>query len=107
MPTYMLQASYTSEAWATLVKKPQNRLEAIRGSIEKLGGSIEGSWLALGEHDIVLICKMPDTVSAAAFSIAAVAGGALKSAKTTSLLTFEEGLEAMKKAAKTGYRPPK
>jgi uncharacterized protein with GYD domain len=72
-----------------------------------LGGSIEGSWLAFGEHDVVLICKLPDSVSAAAFSMAAAAGGALKSTKTTPLLTQEEAVEAMKKAAKTGYRPPK
>jgi uncharacterized protein with GYD domain len=103
----MLQASYTPEAWATLVKKPQNRLEVIRSAVEKLGGSIEGSWLAFGEHDIVLICKFPDAVSAGAFSIAIAAGGALKSSKTTPLLTFEEGIEAMKQAGKTGYRPPK
>jgi uncharacterized protein with GYD domain len=107
MPYYLLQASYTAEAWATLVKKPQNRLEVIRGTVEKLGGSIEGSWLAFGEHDVVLICKLPDTVGAAAFSIAAAAGGALKSSKTTPLLTLEEGVEAMKRAGKTGYRPPK
>ena len=107
MPYYMLQASYTSEAWATLVKNPQNRLEVIRSAIEKLGGGIEGSWLAFGEHDVVLICKLPDTLSAAAFSIAVAAGGALKSSKTTPLLTFEEGLKAMQQAGKTGYRPPK
>jgi hypothetical protein len=34
----------------------------------------------------------------------ALRGGALKSAKTTPLLTFEEGQEAMKQAGKSGYR---
>jgi uncharacterized protein with GYD domain len=106
MGSYMLQASYTPEAWTRLVKKPQNRLDVIRSVVEKLGGTIEGSWLSFGEHDIVLICKLPNTISAAAFSIAASAGGALKSAKTTPLLSFEEGLEAMKQAGKSGYRPP-
>ena len=55
----------------------------------------------------MLIYKLPDAVSAAAFSIAVAAGGALESSKTTPQLTFEEGLEAMKQAGKTGYRPPK
>jgi hypothetical protein len=35
------------------------------------------------------------------------AGGALKSSTTTPLMTFEEGVEAMKKGGKAGYRPPK
>ena len=107
MPIYMLQASYTPQAWATLVKKPQNRAEVVRNAVEKLGGTLEGCWLAFGEHDVVIICKMPDAVSAATFAIAAAAGGALKSTRTTPLLTIEEGLEAIKQAGKSGYRPPK
>jgi len=49
---------------------------------------------------------MPDNVSAAAFSMAASAGGALKAIKTTPLLTVQEGIEAMRKAADVEYRPP-
>jgi uncharacterized protein with GYD domain len=107
MPYYLLQVAYTPDAWAALVKKPQNRLDVIRSALEKLGGSLEGGWLSFGEYDVVAIYKMPDNVSAAAIGIATAAGGALKSSKTTPLLTVEEGLEAMKQASKTGYRPPK
>jgi len=45
---------------------------------------------------------MPDNVSAAAFSMAVSAGGALKALKTTQLITPEEAMLAMKKAAKSG-----
>jgi uncharacterized protein with GYD domain len=107
MPYYLFQGAYTSEAWASLVKKPQNRVEVVRSAIEKLGGTLVGAWVAFGEHDVVAICQMPDDVSAAAFSIAVAAGGSLKSSKTTMLMSFDEGVEAMKRAAKTGYRPPK
>ncbi len=107
MSYYLFRGSYTAEAWAGLVKKPQNRTEVVRSAIENLGGTLEGAWLTFGEDDVVAVCNMPDNVSAAAFSLAVAAGGALKSSKTTPLLTFEEGVEAMKKAAKAGYRPPK
>ena len=30
MPSYLLQASYTTEALASLIKKPQNRTEIVR-----------------------------------------------------------------------------
>ena len=49
---------------------------------------------------------MPDNVAMAAFSLAAAAGGALRSIKTTPLLDTTEGLGAMKRAAQAGYRPP-
>jgi uncharacterized protein with GYD domain len=105
MQHYLLQGSYTSEGWDALVKNPQNRYEAIRPAVEKLGGKIEHGWLAFGEHDIVSILQMPVNVSAAALAIAFAAGGALKTVKTTPLLTAEEGVEAMKKASTCGYRP--
>jgi uncharacterized protein with GYD domain len=107
MQHYLFQASYTDKAWATLTKKPQNREPIIREAIERLGGKLENVWLSLGEYDVIAICQMPDIIGAAAFSIAAAAGGALKSAKTTPLLSSAEGAEALKRAAKAGYRPPK
>ena len=38
---------------------------------------------------------------------AAAAGGAIRAIKTTPLLTTAEGVEAMKKAAKSGYKAPR
>lgn len=107
MPYYLLQVAYTPEAWANIVASPQNRLDAVRPVVEKMGGKMENGWLAFGDYDLVAIVQMPRNVEAAAFSLAAAAGCAVKSIKTTPLLTMEEGMEAMKKAASSGYRPPK
>jgi len=106
MPNYMIQIAYTSNAWATQIKDPKNRLDAIRPVIEGLGGSIVDAWLSFGEYDVVLVVEMPDNTSVAALSIAISAGGATKAAITTPLMTIEEGVEAMRKAAGSGYRPP-
>jgi len=54
----------------------------------------------------MLIVEGMDNVTAAALSVGATAGGAIKSIKTTPLMTVEEGMEAMRKAAAAGYRPP-
>lgn len=107
MPSYLLQVGYTPEAWATLIKNPHDRLEAVRPAIEKLGGRIEAGWYAFGDYDVVTIVEMPDNVSAAAFSLAASAGGAVRTIKTTPLLSTAEAVAAMKKAGTTGYKPPK
>lgn len=107
MAYYLIQVAYTPEAWASIVKNQQNRLDAVRPVVEKMGGKIESGWLSFGDYDLVAICQMPRNVEAAAFSLAAAAGGAVKSIKTTPLLTMEEGMEAMKKAAASGYQPPK
>jgi uncharacterized protein with GYD domain len=104
MPHYLSQVSYTPEAWARLVANPQDRIEAVRGPIEKLGGRIHNAYFAFGEYDVVVITEMPDNVSAAAIAIAFAAGGSVKSEKTTPLMTTAEALEAIKKAGTTGYR---
>lgn len=105
MPRFLHQVSYTSEAMARMIANPQDRFEAVRAPIEKLGGKIEHGYFAFGEHDAVLITEMPDTISAAAISLAFAAGGALKNCSTIALLTTAEALDAMRKAATCGYQP--
>lgn len=105
MPRYMYEVAYTPEAWAALVKKPQDRIEAIRPAVRKLGGKIESAYFAFGDYDIVAIANMPDNVSAAAFSLAVSAGGSVKSIRTTPLMTIREGMRAMRQAKRSGYTP--
>ena len=105
MAHYMLQVAYTSDSWAAQVKNPQNRVEAVRPAIEAVGGKIEGAWYAFGKYDIVLVIQAPDNVAAASLAIAFAAGGALKAVKTTPLMSIEEGMQAIKKAASAGYTP--
>ena len=105
MALYLVQLSYTTEAWAALVKNPQDRSEHVGGVVKKLGGKMENFWLAFGDHDVIGLVEMPDMTSAAAFSIALSAGGACKSVKTTPLMSLADAQQAMKKAATSGYKP--
>ena len=106
MAYYMVQAAYSAESIAAMVKKPEDRAAAIVPVIEKLGGKLEGLWFCFGEYDIVGISQMPDNVSAAAFAFAVSQSGKLKSVRTTPLMTSAEAMKAMKKAAGAGYRAP-
>lgn len=106
MAHYLIQASYTPETWATLVKNPQDRNQAMRPVFESLGGRMDQVFLAFGEDDLVLIVEMPDNVTAAALSLAVTSSGAMKSLKTTPLMTWQEGMEALEKAGSIGYQPP-
>jgi uncharacterized protein with GYD domain len=105
MANYLVQVGYTPEAWAAMVNNPQDRAKAVETAVQNLGGKMERFWLSFGDYDIVGIVDMPDSISAAAFSIAISAGGACRTVKTTPLMTTAEGVLAMKKAAACGYRP--
>lgn len=105
MPFYLHQVSYTPEAVARLIANPQDRMDAVREPIEKLGGKIKDGYFAFGHHDVIVITEMPDNVSAAAISLAFTAGGAVRSSETIALMTTAEALEAMRKAGSCGYKP--
>jgi uncharacterized protein with GYD domain len=106
MAHYLLQVTYAPEAWAALVDEPQSRTEAVQPAVEQLGGTVHSTWLAFGEYDVISILELPDNVRAAALSMAISAGGAVTAIKTTPLMTWEEGVEAMREAAQAAYQPP-
>jgi len=106
MPYYLMRFSYTPEAWARLIKKPEDRREVARAIVEKLGGKLHGFWYAFGEHDGLVLIEAPNNVSAAAFSVGIAAGGSLSSAETTVLLTVEEAIDMLQQAQGLPYRPP-
>jgi uncharacterized protein with GYD domain len=99
MAHYLVQFAYTPEAWAVIADTPQGPLEGMRSLIENLGGRLDGAWLTFGEYDAVLICQMPDHISAAAVSLAASVAGSIRLIKTTPMMTAEESLEALKRVA--------
>jgi uncharacterized protein with GYD domain len=105
MPHYLQQVAYSREGWGSLVENPQNRIEAVRPAIEKLGGKIESAWFSFGDYDVVVITDLPDNVSAAAIAIAFAAGGACRTVHTTPLISAEEAVQALKKARECGYHP--
>ena len=106
LPLYMTHVAYTPQAWAALTKKPENREEATRALAEKLGCRLVSYYCCFGEYDVVAIYEAPDETTAAAMVLAAVSPGHLKASKTTTLMTTEQTMEAMRKAGAQTYRAP-
>jgi uncharacterized protein with GYD domain len=67
MATFMLFGKYSAEAFKGISTK---RTEKASELINKFGGEILSMYALLGERDLVLIVKFPDTESAAKASIA-------------------------------------
>jgi uncharacterized protein with GYD domain len=106
MPLYLTKFSYTPETWARLIANPEDRREAAQTYIESVGGKLHGFWYAFGSHDGYTLWEAPDNVSMAAVALALSSGGALSSVETTVLLSVDETIEALGRAAQVGYRSP-
>jgi uncharacterized protein with GYD domain len=106
MPLYLTRFSYAPETWSKLIASPEDRRAAAQSYIASVGGKLHGFWYAFGSHDGYNLWEAPDNVSMAAVALAISAGGAVTSFETTVLLSVEETLDALHKAAEVSYRGP-
>ncbi len=90
MSFFCHQVSYTTDARNRLLSDPHDRFEAIRSPIEKLGGKLQSSFLALGPFDVLVISEFPDDISPAAISVAFSHGGAIANIRTIPLVLLAE-----------------
>lgn len=108
MAKYALFFSYTQEAWANMIKNPTDRSEAARRLAESLGGSLEAFYWMFGEHDGFAVVDLPDSITAAAVSVAVASSGALERGYTTVVFDHDdqEALLEQAKSALAAYHPP-
>jgi uncharacterized protein with GYD domain len=105
MALYMYQAAYTPESMAAQIKNPHDRIEAVRPTLEAMGTKFLAAGYPFGEYDVLVVYEAPDDATAASLAMAVAAGGAVKSAKTTRLLTGQEWVESLRKAQGSQYQP--
>ena len=105
MALYMYQAAYTPESMAAQIKEPHDRIEAVRPALEAMGAKFLAAGYPFGEYDVLVVYEAPDETTAASIAMAVAACGAVRSAKTTRLLTGQEWVESLRKAQASQYRP--
>jgi uncharacterized protein with GYD domain len=102
----MTQATYTAEAWARLLRQPEDRRTAIGAVVEGAGGTLRDLYFTFGDNDLIFVFEAPDALAAAAVSVAANAAGHIKSIRTTQLLTVDDSLELMRRAGSLAPAKP-
>jgi uncharacterized protein with GYD domain len=108
MPQYLYQVAYTSESLAAQIKNPQDRLHIVGKQLaDAVGAKILAGGYSSGKYDVAIIVEAADDVTMAAVAVAIAAGGAVRAAKTTPLLSGAQWVAALKKAPAVSaqYRP--
>jgi uncharacterized protein with GYD domain len=104
MPKYLFQGSYTEQGLKGVLKEGgSKRKEAIECLATDMGGKLECFYYAFGSDDFFVVVDVPESVDAAAVSLAVNVSGAVK-LRVTVLMTPEEVDKATKKTV--SYRPP-
>ena len=108
MAHYLIEVGYTPQSWSTQIDKQANVIERITPSLEACGGTLQCLYYAFGDVDVVGIIDFPTPEDAAAWSIAVGSSGALRMFRTTPLLTVDQGIDSLGRAAEVRkvYTPP-
>ncbi len=107
MPLYLYQAAYTAESLAAQIKEPKDRMEVVKPAFDAIGAKILAAGYPFGDYDVLVVYEAPNDTSAAGLALAVAGGGAVKSAKTTRLLSGQEWIESLRTAQGVSpqYRP--
>lgn len=104
MARYLFRAKYTQAGVTGLLKEGgTSRREALRQTIEGMGGTLQDLFYAFGDWDLFLITELPDDEAATAVSLNISAAGALE-VSVTVIVTPETVDAAVSKSVP--YRAP-
>jgi uncharacterized protein with GYD domain len=91
-----------------MINNPGDRTAAVRRLADSVGGSLESVYWMFGAHDGIAIVDVPDSIRAAAVSVAVGSTGSFKHLETHELLTQVELGQVLPHArnAAQAYQPP-
>src|SRR5437588_1181518 len=107
MPLYMYEGAYTPESLAAQIREPRDRIELVKPAFDAIGAKILAAGYPFGQYDVIVVYEAPNDTAAASLALAVAAGGAVKAAKTTKLLSGQEWIASLTGAQKVApqYRP--
>ena len=108
MAKYALFFSYTPESLASMMENPTDRSAEASAVAATVGGTVESYYWMFGDFDGFVVLDVPDSVSAAAISMAAASSGAFVNMETHELFTSEDQAALVERArmAANTYSPP-
>jgi uncharacterized protein with GYD domain len=106
MGLYMLQFTYTADAWAAMTSEPADRSQGIDRLCQAHGGRLVDLYYSFSDVDGVVLIDVPDHTAASGVALTALAQGHIKTYKMIPLLTAAETVEVMRKAGAISYSGP-
>jgi uncharacterized protein with GYD domain len=106
MAKYLIEETFSSQAAAGVMQKPEDRFKVLEPVCEAAGCKLEQFYVSGIENKSYLIIESPDLNTVCTLGTTFLASGAAQAIKYVPLLTVPEAVDLFKKAASLGYRPP-
>lgn len=99
MAYYLIEGTYTPEAWAAQVERQESVVERMTRNLEACGGKLVCVYYAFGDVDLVAIVEFEEPEDAAAYSLTVLGSGQAGTHRLTPLLSVDQGMESMRRAS--------
>lgn len=108
MPKHVTFFKLKGETVSRMIDHPSDRAAMVRRALEQVGGSLEAYYWMFGHHDGLVISETPDSVTAAAVSLAVASTCAFAHLETHELISADEIDAVLTKARsiQQAYQPP-
>ena len=107
MARYLGTIEGTTECFRGFVQNPQDRKIVNQPLFNSLGFDLEHYWLGVGETKLYIVfTTSEDDVDVQALVMAVCASGIVHSMTVSRIITSEEAVASMEKAAKIVYSAP-
>ena len=107
MTIYITRGNYSEHAFQGMLKKPEDRHDAVAKLFKAAGGKMLAYYVTMGEYDYLVISEFDNEIDGlAALMVAAGTGGA-RNLNTTVAVTTADARKAEDKARKLagGFKP--
>jgi uncharacterized protein with GYD domain len=106
MAKYVIFFTLKGGAIKGMIDRPSNRETVVSNLLSGVGGSLEAYYWMLGQYDGMAICDIPDSVSAAAISLAVSSTDAFGHLETHELIPASALKHVLDTAKGLSYFPP-
>jgi uncharacterized protein with GYD domain len=86
MPAYIILSKFTQQGIGSIRGAP-DRMKQAKSRVEQMGGRIIGTWVTMGEYDVVSVIEAPDDQTFAAGLLTSLMEG---NRTTVTLKAFSE-----------------
>jgi uncharacterized protein with GYD domain len=106
MAKYVIFFTLLSDSVKGMMDRPSNRETVVSNLLSGVGGSLDAYYWMFGQYDGMAICDVPDSISAAAVSVAVSSTGAFGHIETHELIPASSLKHVLDTAKGLSYFPP-
>jgi uncharacterized protein with GYD domain len=106
MAKYVVLFGFSGVTVRGFIAKPSDRVAIVRELAESVGGTLECCYWMFGQYDGLAILELPDSLTAAAVSLALTGSGAYSKFETHELIDPGDYARIAERARQISYQPP-